>query len=251
MRIAEPHFGADGLYAAQSRVPFFELLVRRDADPDLQALDLQPADRHLLLLAKEVRYLKRGRDGVDLSRFLCGHDECSWFVAAVPGAASSVREAMETLKPEVVRESQARHKVKTKRRNKRKNEGFIRQGEWFFIPCPEMQVDEMLVLKDEPLRRGRGKPHMAEFLFRRGGTTVLVCHQYPNGLTEGEYARLVREHPEKAKLNWQTMSRDPEAFVKGKIRHSDHKTVVLPFWRRAVPNSEPQGRSESSLVFLD
>ena len=233
------------------RGEFFELLVRPDADPDLQILDLQPADRHLLLLSKEVRDPKRGRNGVDLSRFLCGHDERQWFVAAVPGSASSVREAMEALKPEVVRESQTRNKVKTKRRNKRKNDGFVRQGEWFFVPCPDMDVDEMLVLKDEPLRRGRGKPHMAEFLFRRGGTTVRVCRQYPNGLTESEYARLVRDDPAKAKLNWRTMSRDPEAFVKGTIRHSDHKTVELAFWHRVVPNTEDQGMRSDNLAFLD
>lgn len=128
-----------------------------------------------------VEFQQQGRNGVDFSRFLCGHDECQWFVAAVPGSASSVREAKEALKPEVVRESQARHKVKTKRRNKRKNDGFIRQSEWFFVSCPDMVVDEMLVLKNEPLRRGRGKPHMAEF-------------------------------------NWRAVSRDPEAFVKGKVR---------------------------------
>jgi len=198
------------------RGEFFELLVRPDREPEFLVLDLRPKDRHLLLLSKEVRDPKRGRDGVDLSRFLCGHDERHWFVAAVPGTASSVHDAMEALKPEAVHESQARHKVKTKRRNKRKKEGFIRQGEWFFVPYPDMAVGEPFVLKNEPLRRGRVRPRIAEFLYRRGSTTVHVCDQYPNGLTQGEYTRLVREDPGKAKLNWRTMSRDPEAFVKGK-----------------------------------
>ena len=105
----------------------------------------------------DIRADKRGRDGVDLSRFLCGHDERQWSVAAVPGSASSAREAMAALKPEVVRESQTCHKVKANRRNKRKNDGFIRWGEWSFVPCPDMEVNGLLALKNEPLRRGRAK----------------------------------------------------------------------------------------------
>jgi site-specific recombinase XerD len=40
---------------------------------------------------------------------LCGHDEREWFVAAVPGGASSVRQAMEALQPQEVQAALTRN----------------------------------------------------------------------------------------------------------------------------------------------
>ena len=128
---------------------------------------------------------------VEKQKFLCGHDERAWFVAAVPGTSvSNVITAMEALKPEAARESQARHKVKSAARNRRKNPGFIRQGEWFFIPRPQLHADPQAVLRDEPLRRSSSKAHWAEFAFRTGGETVYVSRRYPDGLTVGQYTQL-------------------------------------------------------------
>jgi hypothetical protein len=45
---------------------------------ELEVVDVDRADRHLLLLV---------RDGEEKSKFLCGHDERHWFVAAVPEEA--------------------------------------------------------------------------------------------------------------------------------------------------------------------
>ena len=95
---------------------------------------------------------------------LCGHDEREWFVAAVPGGASSVRQAMDALQPSAVRDALAQNQVSSAKRYSRKNRDFRRQGEWFFVPSPRMAVDEKLVLRHEPLRRGSGKPP--------GGTTL-------------------------------------------------------------------------------
>ena len=41
-----------------------------------------------------------------------------------------------------------------------------KQGEWFFIPALDVQVDEKLILSNEPIRRGGGKPHVCEQLCR-------------------------------------------------------------------------------------
>ena len=49
---------------------------------DVNVLQADKRDRHLLLFV-------RPHDG-KAARFLCGHDEREWFVAAVPGGASSV-----------------------------------------------------------------------------------------------------------------------------------------------------------------
>ncbi len=146
------------------------------------------------------------------------------------------------------RESQLKHKVKPKEREKRKN-GFVRQGEWFFIPCADLEVHEYLALQYEPLRRGRGKTHVGQFLFRRGGDAVWVRSEFPNGISEALHARVLHERPGWKNMHWQYMRLAPEAFIMGKIRPPDHKTVVLNCWHRVVPNCED---SEGGRVaFLD
>src|SRR5262249_27492040 len=58
---------------------------------ELQVLDVRPRDRHLLLMSR--------REGTK-EKFLCGHDERAWFVAAVPGRnAYHVPSAIEAPKP--------------------------------------------------------------------------------------------------------------------------------------------------------
>src|SRR5207237_314457 len=117
----------------------------------------------LLLLAEE---------GSRKLKFLCGHDERQWFVAAVPEqeGAATVRTAMEALKPVEVRRAQTLQRIKTEDRRRRKTSAYLRQGEWFFMPASRVIVKEWLILHNEPLSRGNGsKPHIAEFCYRFGG----------------------------------------------------------------------------------
>lgn len=156
---------------------------------------------------------------------------------------------MEALKPALVRAEQVRKRVKSGTSNRRKNAAFSRQGEWFFIAKPDLEVDEKFVLGNEPLRRGRNKPHIAEFLYRTGGTTVYVNHAYPNGLTAAAYAKLGPD--QRRRGMFEPMTRDPLVFVKGRIRHSDHRTITLPCWHQVVPNTEDQAAAMRGLAFLD
>ncbi len=217
------------------RGEFFELIAPQDRGFRVLALDAK--DRHLLLEAE-----------ADSERFLCGHDERHWFVAGVSNRVSSVRAAKESLRPEIVSRSLEDHGVRPKDRDRRRNKGFVRQGEWFFIPVGRLAVKEKLILRNEPLVRGRGKPHMAEELYREGGQTVHVCPKYPNGVTPKEYAELIAARPDLRRLNWRVMSRNPRAYVRGRIRHPDHKTVLLRVWHRVVPNQE---RMSQNMAFLD
>src|SRR6516165_9372107 len=138
---------------------FFEIVKQPGAEAEIAVLDVQPADRHLLLLVRE---------GKEKSKFLCGHDERHWFVAGIPESApvGTVRQAKEALKPAEVQTAQARQRLRGAARNRRKNAAFVRQGEWFFLPVPGLIVDRKLILSNEPLRRGGGKAHWADFCFR-------------------------------------------------------------------------------------
>jgi hypothetical protein len=226
---------------------FFELRVPTHLSEtlDVTVVQSEPKQRHLLL------FVRKPGDKPQLDRFLCGHDEREWFVAAVPGGASSVHQAMDALQPALVRQALASHKVSTNKRYSRKNRAFRRQGEWFFVPEPTFVVDPKLVLRHEPLRRGAGKPHMVEQLFRTGGETVYVSSRHPNGLLPAEYKRLLKSDPSAARWGWRMMRRDMGVYARGAVSHADHATITLPFWHRVMMNTETQSRTMRNVAFLD
>jgi hypothetical protein len=224
---------------------FFEIVCQSGDETEIAVLDVQPADRHLLLLVRE---------GKEKSKFLCGHDERHWFVAGIPETApvGTVRQAKEALKPAEVRTAQSRKHLRGRARNRRKNAAFIRQGEWFFLPVPQMAVDEKLVLPNEPLTRGNGgKPHWAEFCYRTGGETVYVCSRHPNGVTETHYQGILAGNPKAKSWGWRTMRRNPGVYVRGRIRHADHATITLRGWHQVLMNTEGQSRAMRNVAFLD
>lgn len=225
------------------RGEFFEITHHRDAD--LQVLDLQPRDRHLLLLSRENE---------EKNKYLCGHDERHWFVAAIPEATSvgTVKQAKEALKPRVVQMVQAQKRVSGKARNRRKNAAFVRQGEWFFLPVPDLPFSDDFALQNEPLSRGNGsKPHWAEFCIRTGGETVFVCSRHPNGVSTHQYHRILSHNKKAKNWNWRTMQRNSAVFVRGRIRHPDHKTIKLHVWHQVVMNTEHQSSAMRNVAFLD
>lgn len=215
--------------------------IEREAE--FAILQIKPRERHLLLMAR--------RDGsADIDRFLCGHDEREWFVAAVPGAVSTVADAMESLKPREILNAQSRAGLDGKQRNRRKNKAFRRQGEWFFVP-DDIDPDANAILRNEPIARSGGKPHMVEMLYRSGGERIYTCEQRPRGLSENAYKRLLKVNGRAKGWNWQVMVRNPSVYAKGAIRHPDHKTIVLHEWHQVLMNTENQSRSMQHVAFID
>src|SRR5258705_12852198 len=75
---------------------YFLVSKAKEDATELVVLDVQPEDRHLLLLTRE---------GKKKARFLAGHDERHWFVAAIPEKTpvSTVLAAKVALKPQPAR----------------------------------------------------------------------------------------------------------------------------------------------------
>jgi len=223
-----------------NRGEFFLISWNREVVEELIVLDVQARDRHLLLLSR-----KRG----EKHRFLLGHDERHWFVAGIPEATpvSRVRDAKLALKPEAVVASESL--VRSRDRDRRRNAARIRQGEWFFVPVANLPMDTLL-LRNEPLVRSRGgKPHMCEQLCRFGGETVYVSPGTPNGLTDSEYRAL--SDGERNRWTWRVMRRNPKVYVRGRVRHPDHETVVLDRWHEVFSNTEHLSNAMRDVVFLD
>jgi len=226
---------------------FFELRVTDRVQDVVDATVLQSDsnDRHLLLL------IRRTDERARKDRFLCGHDEREWFVAAVPGTASTLRQAKDALQPRIVRAAITRHRVRERERYLRKNDAFRRQGEWFFVPEPRLNVKESLVLRNEPIRRGLGKPHIVEQLYREGGELVYVCSEHPNGVTEHQYRAILGARASASGWDWRTMRRNPRVYARGTVRHPDHATIRLPDWCQVLLNTETDAPSMPRMAFLD
>jgi hypothetical protein len=243
VKITGPGYGAPQIdIRSDRRGEFFEVrFAGRGNAVDLEVVDIARSERHLLLLA---------RDGEDKSKYLCGHDERHWFVAAVPESArgvTGVRTAKAALQPPLVRA--AIERVRPKDAFGRRTAAYVRQGEWFFVPAPAVDPPATLVLFDEPLSRGRGKAHVMQFAYRRGGQVLWISRRYPRGISDAQYRRLT--HDERQRGNWSQMVRDPEVFAKGAIRHPDHATVVLRGWHRVAMNTEQDARAMRHVAFLD
>lgn len=222
-------------------------VISAGEDVSVTIPNIEKENRHLLLNVSR----RDSRNRVSNEKYLCGHDERHWFVAAIPGnGVTNVRTAMNKLKPELAELAQINSGVRKKDLHKRKNKGYKRQGEWFFIPAPEFQPDIHFMFSNEPIVRGRGKPHMCETLCRRGGTPVMQSSEFPNGLTIPEYEEFMRKNPND-KHNWRHMTREAQVFVTGKITHSDHKTVELIGWHLVVPNTESKAIQFTGMAFLD
>jgi len=223
------------------RGEYFLVSLNSVATTELVVLDVQPKDHHLVLMS---------RSGKEKHRYLLGHDERHWFVAGIPEATpvSRVRDALRALKPETVQAGE--QILRAKDRNRRRNSARVRQGESFFVPAPDAAVDAVMILRNEPLVRSRGgKPHICQEVYRFGGETVYVSARAPNGLTESEYASLSEQ--ERQRSNWRVMRRNPKVYVRGSIRHSDRKTVILNGWHEVFSNTEHLSYAMRDIVFLD
>ena len=219
-----------------------QLSAPRELQLEVNVLQCERHERQLLLLVKTPE----AKD-----RFLCGHDEREWFVAAVPGGASSVVQAKLALQPVGARLAADSVALNLRQRTRRHNRAFIRQGEWFFVPAPELRLDGKLILRNEPISRSGGKPHFVAELCRPGGEGVYVCSQFPNGLTESEYEKTLEETPRAKRWNWMHRVRNAGVFARGTVRHRDHATITLHTWHQVWMNTENTTRQMANVSFLD
>jgi hypothetical protein len=214
--------------------------------------DSDTKDRHILInVQREVEDRKEVKPGVfEVTRkrtvndkWLCGHDERDWFVAAAQGI--NIWEAKQNLKPNEVKARELG--VKMKNRQKRKNEAFRRQGEWFFVKADEKLIPQNPIIHyDEPMSRpGGGKPHIVQEVFRLGGTTV--WSKGDRVVTDKEYQYMNSAE----KYGFMQRQANATVFCRGYVKHPDHDTIILDTWHHIFMNGEKRDRSGATMMFLD
>ena len=105
--------------------------------------------------------------------YICGQDEDSYFISKLRGEHKTVANAFKSLKPKEV--------LDWERKNKKVA---LRQGEWFFIPCPDLEADNMISYEPLP-HEEEGNPHKAEYyeMSNMGKHYVKGCISHPEHRT--------------------------------------------------------------------
>jgi hypothetical protein len=151
--------------------------------------------------------------------FLCGKDEQHLFVAQLPKRVSTVRQAREALRNPHLDSVERGSPFRT-----------VRQGEWFFValtPAEEASVTARVGARAVVRRHAglaqvarlgrRGRPHIAE-------ETVALPDE---------------------------LGRELRVYVRGSVRHPDHRTVYFHAWRRVFANTEVQATAAQGVLWVD
>ena len=108
-----------------------------------------------------------------------------------------------------------------------------------------------MILRDEPLSRGAGsKPHRVEELVRAGGEVVYVHRTRRVVLTTPQFQKAVRRDAGQAS-QYVPQRRNMSVLVRGRVRHPDHKTIVLRDWHAVAMNTEHQSFAMRFVAFID
>ena len=182
-----------------------------------------------------TRVQVRRRTPSNKRHFLLGLDERQLFIAQLPRAVSTVRDAHACLKSTTIVLAEGKGIKAT------------RQGEWFFLdPSADelARIEEGLAKKllvvehavpigpfsdnavrgGRRVRQGRGNPHTADELLVLPGLPV------PGG-------------------QWAVRGR--EVFIRGRVRHIDHATVTFSNWVKVIRNAEPNAGQASGVGWVD
>jgi hypothetical protein len=201
------------------------------------AFRLEELRKIKLLWPKPVRAVLVA-DGIFVTRktdpavryFLAGVDERCLFIAQLTGSATTVAQARSLLGKT----------VEFAEGDQRRGSSLDRQGEWFFLKVSDevaREVDEAVRKTRTTIRKGAsigaavtgrqiarvpGNPHMADELVTMPAIPLVHGH---------------------------SVAGRPRVFVRGAVRHKDHRTVRFDGWREVVANSEQ--RATSGVYWID
>jgi len=135
--------------------------------------------------------------------FLAGRDERQLFMCRLPRACTTVRQAHEALRAPQVKESRSAI------------ERAIRQGEWFFLALSGVERDELGHAIEGHRAWVRRKVSIGSVIPRAG-----------------------KPHVAEELVVWTNEAGERRVYVRGGVRHVDHKTIYLHEWRQVVRNRE-------------
>lgn len=180
-------------------------------------------DRVLSRLPKDMVIVRRKTQEFSRS-FLLGRDEMGHpFITQLTTPANSVREAHEKLKPIGLKDQKVKGFGKNYKKAPRSDLEIFRQGEWFFSEVSseeQVEIDKRLNLVERKVSIG---PAFDGTLFRRKGSILGGGNPHV-----AEELLSIRD----------SVTRFPSLYVRGSIRHSEHRTLKFLDWMRVQKNNE-------------
>ena len=163
--------------------------------------------------------------------FLMGVDERQLFVAQLKDGVTNIDEARKQLGNTVIFHEGPRRMTPS------------RQGEWFFVRATEKQEEilellikkkRIFILEKESIGkhagRPRGNPHTADEL--------VVLPAKESIIVEAQSSKWAKENKDLTKVKAIYPIRQKEVFVRGCVRHKDHKTIKYTHWHQVILNNE-------------
>jgi hypothetical protein len=173
-----------------------------DARERQLVLMVREPEREFYVPTRNGGFLRRTTPG-SKRHFLAGRDERQLFMCRLPRACTTVRQAHEALRAPQVKESRSAI------------DRTLRQGEWFFLVPSETEREELESAIAGHRSWIRNKVSIGSIIFRAGKPHVadeLVVHRNATG--------------------------ENRVYVRGAVRHADHKTLRFDHWREVVRNRE-------------
>lgn len=160
-----------------------------------------------------------------MRKFLMGVDERECFMCQVNRSARTVEHARSLLKTPQVTFCEGKAKGRT-----------IRQGEFFLVNVtPEEENEIKKQIKKVGVKQNAA---LNDFILGEGSRLIGKPH----------VAKELVAMPGRALEHGFTVRRRPEVFIRGSLRHPDHKTVKMKLWRRVILNNE---ETRESGTFID
>lgn len=150
-----------------------------------------------------------------IRHFLLGVDERQLFIAQLQHGATSVKQAMESLKAPTVILAEGKQLGRT-----------YRQGEWFFLNLTKEEKEELSTYLKRSLKIIHKKANIGRFAGRSMGKPHIV-----------DELIVLKARAASPEYNWPVRRRD-DVFVRGAVRHPDHETLKIGDWRKVILNNE-------------
>lgn len=176
------------------------------------------------------KYFKRGNSIIVVQKtpgtvryFLMGVDERQLFIAQLTGPATTCDQARRLLGKT----------VEFANGDRRKGSALDRQGEWFFLETNE----ETRRLIELNIRQN----HTA--ILRKTNIGSLFNRNFGNSHVADEIVQInliSRTNTDNSRMHPSAPLMRPRIFVRGAVRHIDHKTVKFDHWREVIKNNEGQ-----------
>lgn len=171
--------------------------------------------------------------------FLMGVDERQLFVAQLTRGVTNITDARRSL-GSTVQFHEGKRKMTPNR-----------QGEWFFVKATKQQEEDInlllsknriWIIKKENIgkyaSRESGNPHTAD--------EIVVIPQSRGLVEQCKQSKFMSNH--RPIVQGEYPLRAKEVFVRGKVRHIDHKTIKYSHWYQVILNNENQTQATASWI---